>query len=87
MTQTYTMKLRSCESHPSMEVELPNVSRDRMAKAIDKAIMAFRSVEVFADETGEVIFSYYMDFDFFSPFYNHGEMVDILCHICYDENY
>ena len=87
MNQTYTIKLRSCESRPSMEVELPNVPRDRMVKAIDKAIMAFRSVEVFADETGEVIFSYYMDFDFFTPFYNHGEMVDILCHICYDENY
>lgn len=87
MNQTYTIKLRSCESRPSMEVELPKVPRDRMAKAIDKAIMAFRSVEVFADETGEVIFSYYMDFDFFTPFYNHGEMVDILCHICYDENY
>ena len=87
MNQTYTIKLCSCESRPSMEVELPKVPRDRMAKAIDKAIMAFRSVEVFADETGEVIFSYYMDFDFFTPFYNHGEMVDILCHICYDENY
>jgi hypothetical protein len=87
MTQTYTMKLRSCESRPSVEVELPKVPRDRMDKAIDKAIMAFRSVEVFADETGEIIFSYYMDSDFFSPFYNHGEMVDILCHICYDENY
>lgn len=87
MNQTYTIKLRSCESRPSMEVELPKVPRDRMAKAIDKAIMAFRSVEVFADETGEIIFSYYMDFDFFCPFYNHGEMVDILCHICYDENY
>jgi predicted Holliday junction resolvase-like endonuclease len=87
MTQTYTMILRSCESRPSMEVKLPEVSRDRIEKAISKAIMAFRSVEVFADETGEIIFSYYMDFDFFSPIYNHGEMVDILCHICYDENY
>ena len=87
MTQTYTMILRSCESRPSIEVKLPEVSRDRIEKAISKAIMAFRSVEVFADETGEVIFSYYMDFDFFSPIYNHGEMVDILCHICYDENY
>ena len=87
MAQTYTIKLRSCESRPSMEVEFPNVPRDRMVKAMDKAIKAFRSVEVFAEETGEIIFSYYMDFDFFYPAFNHGEMVDILCHICYDENY
>lgn len=86
MSQTYTMKLRSCESRPSMEVEFPEIPHDRIEKAFNKAIMAFRSVEVFADETGEVIFSYYMDFDFFSPFYNHGEMIDILCHICYDES-
>lgn len=86
MIQTYTMKLRSCEFHPSMEVELPNISHDRIEKAINRAVMAFRSVEVTADETGEIIFSYYKDFNFFYPSFNHGEMVDILCHICYDEN-
>ena len=87
MKQTYTMKLRSCESRPSIEVELPNIPHDRISKAMDKAIKAFRSVEILADETGEVMFSYYMDFDFFLPCFNHGEMIDILCHICYDENY
>lgn len=87
MKQTYTMKLRSCESRPSVEVTLPNIPHDRLQKAMDKAIMAFRWVEVLAEETGEVMFSYYKDFELFVPIYNHGEMIDILCHICYDENY
>ena len=86
MTQTYTMKLRSCTACPSVEVEFPDIPRNHIEEAIDIAIKAFRSVEVFADETGEVIFSYYKDFNFFSPLYNHGEMIDILCRICYDKN-
>ena len=86
MTQTYTMKLRSCETRPAIEVEFPNIARDRIEQAITEATLAFRSVEVVADETGEIIFSHYVDSDFFSLIQNHGEAIDVLRYICYNRN-
>lgn len=85
MTQTYTIKLNSCESKPCVSAELKEVPHDRLQNAMGMAIKAFRSVEITAEETGEVIFSYYVDYDWHSPIFNYGEMIDILCHICYDE--
>lgn len=85
MAQTYTIKLNSCESKPCVSAELKEVPHDRLQKAIDMATKAFRSVEVTAEETGEIIFSYYVDYDWHLVLFNYGEMIDILCHICYDE--
>lgn len=85
MEQTYTIKFDSCESKPCVGVEFKEVPHDRLQKAMEMAIKAFRSVEVFADKTGEVIFNYYVDCDWFLPVFNYGEMIDMLCHICYDE--
>ena len=85
MTQTYTIKLNSCESKPCVSTEFKEVPHDRLQSAMGMAIKAFRSVEITAEETGEVIFSYYVDYDWHSPIFNYGEMIDMLCHICYDE--
>ena len=67
MEQTYTIKLDSCESKPSIIMELKQVPQNRLQRAMDFAIKAFRQVEVNAEETGEVIFNYYKDFEWFSP--------------------
>lgn len=85
MKQTYTIKLNSCESKPCVSAELKEVPHDRLQRAMEEAIKAFRSVEVTAEETGEIIFNYYVDYDWHLPIFNYGEMIDMLCHICYDE--
>jgi hypothetical protein len=85
MEQTYTIKLDSCESKPCVSAELKEVPHNRLQEAMEMAIKAFRSVEVTAEETGETIFSYYVDCDWHLPIYNYGEMIDMLSHICYDE--
>lgn len=85
MKQTYTIKLNSCESKPCVSAELKEIPHDRLRSVMTMAIKAFRSVEVTAEETGEIIFSHYVDFDWHLPIYNYGEMIDMLCHICYDE--
>lgn len=85
MAQTYTIKLDSCESKPGIESVFRGVPKERLTKAMEMAIKAFRSVEVTAEETGEIIFSYYIDYDWYLPIFNYGEMIDMLSHICYDE--
>ena len=85
MEQTYTIKLDSCESTPCIRAEFTGVPQYRLWKAIEGATKAFRSVEVTAEETGEVIFNYYVDHDWHLPDFNYGEMIDMLCHVCYDE--
>ena len=85
MTQTYTMKLDSFEVKPGIECVFREIPEDRLQKAMEMAIKAFRSVEVTAEETGEIIFKFYMDSDWHLIIFNYGEMIDMLCHICYDE--
>lgn len=85
MNHTYTIKLDSCETTPCINAKLKEVPHNRLQKAMEMAIKAFRSVEVTAEETGEIIFSYYVDCDWHSPIFSYGEMIDMLCHICYDE--
>ena len=85
MEQTYTIKLDSCENRPSIIMELKQVPQNRLQRAMDFAIKAFRQIEVNAEATGEVIFNYYKDFEWFSPAFNYGEAIDMLCHICYDK--
>ena len=86
MAQTYTMKLNSFANKPEVTVTLPNIPENKIRWAMDLATQAYRSVEVIADETGELIFSYYMDSSFQDNVLNYGEMIDILCARCYDED-
>lgn len=85
MAQTYTMKLDSCEGNPGIECVFHKIPKERLQKAMEMAIKAFRSVEVVAEETGEIIFNFYMDRDWHLIVFNYGEMIDMLSHICYDE--
>jgi hypothetical protein len=85
MEQTYRIELDSCESKPCIKATFENVPKDRLEKAMEAAIKAFRRVEVTAEGTGEIIFSYYKDFDWHFPTFNYGEIIDALCHICYDK--
>ena len=83
MTQTYTMRIRTGESPMAIESEFGNIPHEKITKAMSMAILAFRSVEVTASETGEIIFSFYKDYNFFTPVYGYGEMLSMLCGICY----
>lgn len=83
MTQTYTIKLDSCESKPDIKVEFNHVPENRLNTAMNRATAAFRSVLVTAEETGEIILNYYKDARWDTPFFNYGEMIDQLCYICY----
>ena len=85
MNQTYTMKLDSCEIKPNIECAFYKIPEDSLQKAMEMAIKAFRSVEVIAEETGEIIFKYYMDCDYYTATFDYGEMIDMLSHICYDK--
>lgn len=85
MAQTYTMKLDSCEGKPGIECVFHNIPEDKIRKVMEMAVKAFRSVEITAEETGEIIFSYYMDCEWHKVVFNYGEMIDILSHICYDK--
>ena len=86
MAQTYTMRLNSFTNKPDVAVTLPNIPEDKIRWAMDMATQAYRGVEVVADETGEVIFNYYVDIEFHNNVLTHGEMIDILCAKCYNQD-
>ena len=76
--QTYTLILNSMEAN-SIQATLSGLPENKIEKAMEMAKLAFRSVEVTDDLTGEVIFTFYKDSKFFYPVYSHGEMLNILC--------
>ena len=81
---TYKLIIESCHSCPSVYATFEHIPASRLRRAFDFAIRTFRQVEVFAEETGEVIFNHYVDMDWFEPVYNEGEALDILVSICYN---
>ena len=83
MAQTYTMKLDSCEGKPGIECVFHQIPENRLQKAMEMAIKAFRSVEATAEETGEIIFNFYMDSDWHLIIFNYGEMIDMLSQCFY----
>ena len=81
---TYKLTVDNCCSAPSIKAIFDGVPHDRIQRAFDFAKKAFRQVDATAEETGEIILSYYADEDWFWPAMNCGEALDILSHICYD---
>lgn len=81
---TYKLTVDNCCSAPSIKATFDGVPHDRIQRAFDFAKKAFRQVDATAEETGEIILSYYADEDWFWPAMNCGEALDILSHICYD---
>ena len=87
MEFTYLITLHSCESKPSLTAQFNEVPKERVQRAIDFAGGAFRDVEITCEQTGEVIYNSYKDADWFNPTCDYGMAIDILCHICYDEEF
>ena len=84
---TYKLVVDNYENTPHINATFDNVPKDRLLRAVDFAHKAFRNVEATAEETGEIIFTRYTDSEWFCPAYNCGEALDILSHICYDEEW
>lgn len=87
MEFTYCMTVKNCEIKPKVESEFSEIPQERVNRAAEFAARNFRDVEIICEQTGEVIFRFYMASDFFVVVYNHGEALDILSQICYNPNY
>lgn len=83
LEQTYTLTVRSCESHPDIEATFKHIRPQNLAWAILLAGKAFRQVRVTADETGEIIHDFYMDADWFCSTLSYGEAIDKIAATCY----
>ena len=84
---TYKLIVDNYSCKPSIQATFDKVPSDRIQRAVDFAAKAFRDVKATSEITGEVILSHYADGDWFYPAYNCGEALDILSHICYDEEW
>ena len=84
---TYKLIVDNCDATPHINATFDKVPSNRIQRAVDFAHKAFRHVEATAEETGEIIFTRYTDGDWFYPAYNCGEALDILSHMCYDEEW
>ena len=83
MKDTYTLAIDSCESRPQIDVRFKNIKREHIEEAARIASTVFRQVEVTNEETGEVIFSLYVDCDWFNPTTTYGEAIDAINRLCY----
>lgn len=86
MNDTYTLAIDSCESRPDIEVRFKNIKREHIEEATRIASTAFRQVEATNEETGEVIFSLYVDGNWFNPSRSYGKAIDAINLLCYGED-
>lgn len=86
MNDTYTLAVNSCESRPDIEARFKNIKREHIEEATRIAATAFRQIEVTNEETGEVIFSMYIDCDWFNPSRHYGTAIDAINLLCYGED-
>ena len=75
---TYTVNLKTCDSLPSIECSIPNVPKSKVGRIVAVAQLAYRSVEVVCEQTGEIAITIYSNDDFFNPVYNYGETIDTI---------
>ena len=85
MTGTFTLTVDSCESRPQIDIRFKNIKSEHIEEAARIASAAFRQIEVTNEETGEVVFSLYIDCDWFNPTANYGEAIDAVNRLCYKE--
>jgi hypothetical protein len=81
---TYELTINSCNSQPSIKATFEHIPASRLRRAFEFAIRTFRQVDATDEETGQVIFSHYVDADWHESVYNEGEALDILVSICYN---
>ena len=86
MKDTFTLAVDSCESRPQIDVRFKNIKHEHIEEAARIASAAFRQVEVTNEETGEIVFSLYVDCDWFNPSRTYGKTIDAINLLCYGED-
>lgn len=74
----YKVKLDNCGGEVGkIKIEaVLKVNETQLAFVVDKAHEAFRQIEVVNNETGELVLSSYISFDWFSSISTEGEVLD-----------
>ena len=66
MPTTYTVTCNTCNAL-KIVIELPNLTKNLAKIIAQEAITSFRDVRICDDETGEVMFSHYVESDAWAP--------------------
>lgn len=80
MKYTYTITAKSCEN-PNITIEYAKLCEECVTECISELELAFRSVEVLCEQTGEIVYSHYVGVDWFNPLPTYGEAIDEVCDI------
>ena len=80
----YTLTARNGMPN-SIEINIPNLIKIQLRDVFGLACRAFRDVSICANETGEVIYSFYADDDFYEQTDSFGYVINEL-NALYAEN-
>ena len=78
----YTVTAKSCEN-PNITAQYKGLCEDCAFEVVKILGVAFRSVEVLNEETGEVEFTHYVSDNWFSPSMTYGGALDDVVDVVY----
>lgn len=77
-TCTYTVTADTCCSAPKIIFSHEGIHGDLILTTVNCLRRAFRKVEVINEQTGEVVFDYYIGDEFFEPVSDATEAIDMV---------
>ena len=74
----YEVRLSNCGGKTMVDANIHSVDEKYIGTVVNTATKAFRSVEVYDEETGEIATNIYISDKWFDPLLSKGEALDFI---------